>query len=394
MATYTDINGVKLITTGDEAGTWGSSTNVNLQIIERAANGFAQIALTGTSYTLALSNQPSAAENGHYKAIEFTGTPGGTCTVTLAQNDHARVYLFLNSTDQTVTISQGSGSNVNIATSTGAIVLADGAGSGAAVKNLSITASAFEGFTGVAADLNYAKDLRATGVTATEFDKLDGLTATTGELNKLDGFTGTYEDLNYAKALNSTLVTATEFDYLDGVTASIQNQLDDKLPLSGGTVTGQVKFNDNVHLDFGTGNDAEIYHNGSHLYFDMNADDDIIFRDGNSSNATRFTFDTSSGNFTATGNITAYSDAALKSDITTIDNALEKVSNMRGVFFNKDGERGTGVVAQEVQKVIPEAVFEGGEYLSVAYGNLVGVLVEAIKDLKTQVEELKNGSSK
>ena len=98
MATYTDINGVKLITTGDEAGTWGSSTNTNLEIIERAANGFAQIALTGTSYTLALSNQPSAAENGHYKAIEFTGTPGGTCTVTLAQNDHARVYMFLNST--------------------------------------------------------------------------------------------------------------------------------------------------------------------------------------------------------------------------------------------------------------------------------------------------------
>ena len=49
MATYTDINGVKLITTGDEAGTWGSSTNTNLEIIERAANGFAQIALTGLS---------------------------------------------------------------------------------------------------------------------------------------------------------------------------------------------------------------------------------------------------------------------------------------------------------------------------------------------------------
>ena len=391
MATYTDINGVKLITTGDEAGTWGSSTNVNLQIIERAANGFVQIALTGTSYTLTLSNQPSAAENGHYKAIEFTGTPGGTCTVTLAQNDHARVYLFLNSTNQTVTISQGSGSNVDIVASTGAIVLADGAGSGAAVKNLSITASAFEGFTGVAADLNYAKDLRATGVTTTEFDKLDGLTATTSELNKLDGVTASTAELN---KMDGVTASTAELNYTDGVTSSIQTQLDAKLSLSGGTVTGQVKFNDNVHLDFGTGNDAEIYHNGSHLYFDMNADDDIIFRDGNNSNATRFTFDTSSGNFTATGNITAYSDAALKSDITTIDNALEKVSNLRGVFFNKDGERGTGVVAQEVQKVIPEAVFEGGEYLSVAYGNLVGVLVEAIKDLKTQVEELKNDASK
>ena len=154
MATYTDINGVKLITTGDEAGTWGSSTNTNLEIIERAANGFVQIALTGTSYTLTLSNQPSAAENGHYKAIEFTGTPGGTCTVTLEQNDHARVYMFLNSTNQTVSISQGSGSNVTIAASEGAIVLADGAGSGAAVKDLVVKAGSYVAGSIVNADIN------------------------------------------------------------------------------------------------------------------------------------------------------------------------------------------------------------------------------------------------
>ena len=194
-------------------------------------------------------------------------------------------------------------------------------------------------------------------------------------------------DLNIIDGLAAENVDVTELGYLDGVTSDIQTQLDGKLSLSGGT------FNDNVHLNFGTGDDAEIFHNGSHLIVTMNNDDNILIKDGNDSNTTRFTFTTTSGNFTATGNITAYSDAALKSDITTIDNALEKVANMRGVFFNKDGERGTGVVAQEVQKVIPEAVFEGGEYLSVAYGNLVGVLVEAIKDLKTQVEELKNGST-
>ena len=139
MATYTDINGVKLITTGDEAGTWGTSTNTNLQILERAANGFKQIALTGTSYTLTQTTTPSAPEDGHFKAIEFTGSPGGTCTVTLQQNDHARMYMFLNSTNQTVTITQGSGGNVSIIASDGAIVLADGAGSGAQVKDLTAT---------------------------------------------------------------------------------------------------------------------------------------------------------------------------------------------------------------------------------------------------------------
>ena len=64
-----------------------------------------------------------------------------------------------------------------------------------------------DGFTGTFDDLNYAKDLRATGVTATEFDTLDG-------------FTGTHEDLNYAKDLRATGVTTTEFDKLDGLTAS------------------------------------------------------------------------------------------------------------------------------------------------------------------------------
>ena len=137
MATYTSTNGVKLISTGDEAGTWGDSTNVNLQILDRAANGFASIALTGTSYTLPVAAQTSAAQDGHYKAIKFTGTPGGACTVTLEQNDRARMYMLVNSTNQTVIITQGSGANVTIAAGDSATVLADGAGSGAAVEAFS-----------------------------------------------------------------------------------------------------------------------------------------------------------------------------------------------------------------------------------------------------------------
>ena len=96
-----------------------------------------------------------------------------------------------------------------------------------------------------------------------------------------------------------------------------------------------------------------------------------------------------SGNFTATGNITAYSDERLKANIETIPNALEKVNSLRGVTFDKDGVRGLGVIAQEVEKILPEVVIEGEEYKSVAYGNIVGVLIEAIKELTNEVEELK-----
>ena len=143
MATYTASNAIKKITTGDESGSWGSSTNNNFDIIDRAANGFVSIALSGTSYTLALSTT-AVLSNGHYKAVRFTGTPGGTCTVTLEQNDKARMYMILNSTNQTLSITQGSGANVTILADKSAIILADGAGSGAAVTDFTALVSISE----------------------------------------------------------------------------------------------------------------------------------------------------------------------------------------------------------------------------------------------------------
>lgn len=100
------------------------------------------------------------------------------------------------------------------------------------------------------------------------------------------------------------------------------------------------------------------------------------------------------GAIVATGDITAFSDQRLKENIITVDNALDKVSAMRGVYYNKVNEvdRKLGVIAQEVEEVIPEVVVdhENG-FKSVAYANIVGVLIEAIKELKAEVEELKRG---
>jgi len=86
--------------------------------------------------------------------------------------------------------------------------------------------------------------------------------------------------------------------------------------------------------------------------------------------------------------VTATSDERLKSDIKTIDNALDKVMNMRGVSYIKQAEKGIGVIAQEVEKILPEVVTDG-EYKSVAYGNMVGILIEAIKEQQKQIDELK-----
>jgi len=122
------------------------------------------------------------------------------------------------------------------------------------------------------------------------------------------------------------------------------------------------------------------------------SDKDMIFKgnDGGSE-ITALTLDMSAaGAATFNNDVTAFSDERLKSDIETITNALDKVMNMRGVTFTRDGREGTGVIAQEMQKVMPEVVHDKSEYMSVAYGNLVGVLIEAIKELKEEVDELKN----
>jgi hypothetical protein len=95
----------------------------------------------------------------------------------------------------------------------------------------------------------------------------------------------------------------------------------------------------------------------------------------------------SGGNYVASGNVTAYSDERLKENVETLDGS--KVYEMRGVSFTKDGAASSGVIAQELQKVAPELVHDDGEYLSVAYGNTIGYLIEAIKDLKAEIDELK-----
>jgi hypothetical protein len=155
---------------------------------------------------------------------------------------------------------------------------------------------------------------------------------------------------------------------------------------AGDTMTGNLDFDDGVKARFGSGNDTEMFYSGSHTYLDLTVGNFYIRDD----DVTKYTF-TPTGNFTAAGNVTAYSDERLKSDIVTIPDALETVCKLRGVNFTKDGEASTGVIAQEVQKVIPEVVLQGDEYLSVAYGNLVGVLIEAVKELKAEVETLKKG---
>lgn len=95
------------------------------------------------------------------------------------------------------------------------------------------------------------------------------------------------------------------------------------------------------------------------------------------------------GDIYASGDIIAFSDAKLKTDIITITKALEKVNSLRGVYFTslQSNKRSVGLIAQELQSILPEVVSTGGEYLGVAYGNIVGLLIEAIKEQSGILEE-------
>jgi len=177
------------------------------------------------------------------------------------------------------------------------------------------------------------------------------------------------------------------------------------LPLSGGTVTGIAYFQTNNGAKSGatdsaklqaysTGNNAAFmsFHKSGNYAVNFGLDDDNVMRLGGwSAAANRMQLDMS-GNVTFAGNVTGYSDARIKTDIKTIGNALEKVKQLRGVSFTRtdsdDRSTNIGVIAQEVLAVVPEVVSQdaSGMY-NVAYGNMAGLFIEAIKQQQTLIEQ-------
>jgi hypothetical protein len=163
---------------------------------------------------------------------------------------------------------------------------------------------------------------------------------------------------------------------------------------AGQTLTGSLTINKSgsAHAILNSTNNSinqiQFQNNGTAVgYLGGNSSNPFIVL--NASAATAISCD-NSGNFTAAANVTAYSDARLKKDVSTIDNALDLVGKMRGVRYTRvDSEaKGVGVIAQEMKEVLPEVVLDG-ENLSVAYGNIVGVLIEAIKELRAEVNKLR-----
>tara|TARA_B100000035_G_scaffold132107_1_gene112311 strand:+ start:403 stop:1254 length:852 start_codon:yes stop_codon:yes gene_type:complete len=161
------------------------------------------------------------------------------------------------------------------------------------------------------------------------------------------------------------------------------------------SLKADMRINNNSDVYMGNSNDYILCDTNVGMRFYTNQAEDMRLTDG--------------GDLHVDGNIIGYSttisDQRLKGNINKIDNALDKVMQINGYTFtyNHDGKQSAGVIAQEIENIMPSAVQSTNlvfnddndvEFKTVQYDQLTGLLIEAIKDLKAEIEELKNASAK
>ncbi len=462
----TYVNNLRLneMATGDQSGTWGTTTNTNLELIGQAfAWGTRAIANASTD-NITIADGASDADRS--MALKLTGG-GQACTVTLLPNTSSKVWIMENATSYTLTFTQGSGANVAILAGETKMIATDGGGSGAVVYDV-LTDLNLAGTTkaaaltvagvGTFASLDISGDVDVDGTANLDVVDIDGAvdmastltvagvvditdttdssdaTGDTGALRTEGGasiakklYVGTDLDVDGTANLDvvdidgavdmastlqvdgaitnsSTIVSAGKITADAGIDIDNINIDGTTIGLSSGNLTLDVAGEINIDagggnitiLDDGTG--IAYFANSSSNFVIQSAvsDKDLLFKgnDGGST-ITALTLDMSAaGAATFNNDVTAFSDERLKSNITTIPDALSKVSEMRGVHYVRDetGKDSSGVIAQELQKIAPELVLTAEDEmgtLSVNYGNITGYLIEAIKELKAEIEELK-----
>jgi hypothetical protein len=417
-STYTANTGIEKIGSGEQAGSWGTTTNTNFDIIDDALNGVITITISGNT---TLTSSDGTLSNGHHKVLLLGGTPSGAFNLTIDPNDQQKWYFINNATGQVATVKQGggSGTTVTIANGTSAIVYADGSGSNANVGTIS------------------------TDVIGDTSPQLGGNLDTNGKLIKFGdaGTAGTDDTLEfgasddmqlYHDGTNSFLANKTGALKIatetSGIAVTIGHTTSETTIADNATITGTASVGGNltlganivaasaITLDCGgdinfdaDGGDIKLQDGGvefgrlssssnDFVIFAPTQDKDVIVKgnDGGST-ITALTIDMSgAGAATFNNDITAFSDRRLKTDITNIENALPKVMRMQGVYYKRNdvdnAKEQIGVIAQDMETIVPEVVLTADDEMqtkSVDYGKLCAVLIESIKELKAEIDELK-----
>ena len=431
-STYDNDLRLNEMATGDQSGTWGDTTNLNLRLIAEAFSYQTDATFTtDANKQVTIANGATDKYRGMY--IKVTSTVNGGLTASrdleVLPRTVSKVLFVENSTTggQSIVVKQGSGASVTVPNGSCKLLFLDGAGTGAAVydglNNLALSGDlTIEGD-----DLKMGTNTSGHVLVAdgTNFNPVamsgDATMAGNGALTiandaveqamiaddavgadqlASDAVVNASVDANAAIAfskmanltINRALVsdgsgdvtpattTSTEIGYVNGVTSAIQTQLNTKL---GNATNTWFSSTDGVNR-FYFGN------NGSTL---IKTATDHQFRNASDVTVVEFT-STGVGRFD--NDVVAFysSDENLKDNIKELQSPLEKLSRIRGVTFdwndNQDTYKGSdiGVIAQEVQRQFPELTTTRSDgYMAVKYEKLTAVLIAAVNELAAEVKE-------
>ena len=323
-SSYTTSFGIEKIGSGEQSGAWGTTTNHNLDILDRIT-AYTAVALSGTTQTLTVreASPGSGTENlqdGMYRVIKFTGALGGNNTVTIAPNTTKAYFLIHNATTDSgssgpysVILTQGSGANITVANGKNAIIYCDGGGSGAvvvdAVSNLALATVTASG------DVTSAGTVNVTGDTASGDGASMGYTSSEGLILTGQGSTNDVTIKNDADADVITIATgATNVDVVGDLTAATLNA-DGDTAASDSAAIGYTSAEGIIITGQGSTNDVTIKND---------ADADVI------------TIATGATNVDVVGDLTA-STINADGDTAAADNAAMGYTAAEGLILTGQG---------------------------------------------------------
>jgi hypothetical protein len=412
---YSSLLRFELIAPGEQPGLWGNTANTNLgTLIEQAIAGVTTVTLSNnTDYVLSATN--GTPDEQRSAVIVVTGTPGGATNIVVPATQ--KWWIIKNGTPSTLTIkTSGQAGAPTLSTGNSCFFYCDGTSvyyglAGAEVGNGgtgSTTAAGARTNLGVPA-------LDGTGATGTWPISITGAagsaTLVTNGVYTTDLSTsGGANKVPRYNAVGNIGIGATVSGLWNGSGAGL-----DQDPVFGMEVGAHGALSSN-HAGAGSASEFSTpvsYWTNSAYYssgwkrkgvyatrltnggiggFFQFANSGAGSIDGAITWTTRFQV-SSTGAVTATGTYSTTSDIRLKTDFDHIHDALAKVLKLTGYTYkrieNPDAPREMGLIAQNVREVAPEVVSEDDKMLTVAYPNLVALLVEAIKELKAEVDDLR-----
>jgi hypothetical protein len=351
-STYSPLK-IELIATGEQSGTWGTTTNTNLgTALEEAIVGSADVTFASGTVTLTLTDT-NAAQTARNLRLNLTGTSGGAQNLIVPAIE--KLYLVNNGCADAITVKNSSGTGIAVPAGKTMFVYNTGSNVVNATTHLS--------------SLTLGSALPA-GSGGTGITSLGTGVAT---------WLGTPSSANLATAVtdetgSGSLVFATSPTLVTPILGTPQS----------GTLTNCTfpTLNQNT-----TGSAATFTSTSQNSQFNS-------VGVGTAASGT-------AGEIRATNNVTAYySDERLKTKLGNIDNALAKLETLSGFYYEANEiaqalgyevKKEVGVSAQEVQAVMPEVVAPApidDKYLTVRYERLVPLLIEAIKELSEKVKAL------